>query len=130
MRNRLKKNYIYMYLYIYMPLLHFVLFKTTLRKTFWPNMKILSKNTSLLPPESMIPPFHILFTSSPTLISFIPLFFTSFIYILLYFASFRFYCFGNYVFLFFIYLFLLINILFDADFKNAICFWRSHLVFE
>ena len=45
-----------------MPLVHFVLFKTTLRKTFWPYMKILSKNTSLLPPESMIPPFHILFT--------------------------------------------------------------------
>ena len=70
MRNRLKKNYIYIYvciyiyiyIYIYMPLVHFVLFKTTLRKTFWPYMKILSKNTSLLPPESMIPPFHILFT--------------------------------------------------------------------
>ena len=91
MRNRLKKNYIY--IYIYMPLVHFVLFKTTLRKTFWPYMKILSKNTSLLPPESMIPPFHILFTP---LFHFLPLlvlfhsFFTSFIYILLYFASFRF----------------------------------------
>ena len=44
-------------------------------------------------PESMIPPFHILFTP---LFHFLPLlvlfhsFFTSFIYILLYFASFRF----------------------------------------
>ena len=47
-----------------MPLFHFVLFKTTLRKTFWPYMKILSKNTSLLPPESMIPPFHILFLNA------------------------------------------------------------------
>ena len=53
-----------------MPLVHFVLFKTTLRKTFWPYMKILSKNTSLLPPESMIPPFHILFTP---LFHFLPL---------------------------------------------------------
>ena len=25
---------------------------------------------------------------------------------------------------------LLINVLFYADFKNAICFWRSHIVFE
>ena len=53
-----------------MPLVHFVLFKTTLRKTFWPYMKIFSKNTSLLPPESMIPPFHILFTP---LFNFLPL---------------------------------------------------------
>ena len=56
-------------------------------------MKILSKNTSLLPPASMIPPFHILFTP---LFHILPLFvlfhsfFTSLIYILLYFASFRF----------------------------------------
>ena len=26
--------------------------------------------------------------------------------------------------------FLLISLLFYADFKNAICFWRSHLVFS
>ena len=76
-----------------MPLVHIVLFQITLRKSFWPYMMILSKNTSLLPPESMIPPFHILFTP---LFHFLPLlvlfhsFFTSFIYILLYFASFRF----------------------------------------
>ena len=94
MGNRLKKNYIY----IYMPLVHFVLFKTTLRKTFWPYMKILSKNTSLLPPESMIPPFHILFTPLfhflPLLILFHSFFFLlhSFIfyYILLHFVSFCF----------------------------------------
>ena len=70
--------------HIYMPLVHFVLFKTILRKTFWPYMKILSKNTSLLPPESMIPPFHILFTPLfhflPLLVLFHSFFFTSFIY--------------------------------------------------
>ena len=59
-----------MCIYVYMPLVHFVLFKTTLRKTFWPYMKILSKNTSLLPPESMIPPFHILFTDLLKLVTF------------------------------------------------------------
>ena len=31
---------------------------------------------------------------------------------------------------FLIYSSFLINILFNADFKNAICFWRSHLVFD
>ena len=40
------------------------------------------------------------------------------------------YCFGNYVYLFFIYFSFLINVLLNADFKNAICFWQSHLVFE
>ena len=54
-----------------MPLVHFVWFKTTLRKTFWPYMKILSKITSLLLPASMIPLFHILFTS---LLHFLPSF--------------------------------------------------------
>ena len=37
------------------------------------------------------------------------------------------YWFGNYVYLFF---YFLINLLFNADFKNAICFWLSHLEFE
>ena len=79
-----------------MPLVHFVLFKTTLRKTFWPYMKILSKNTSLLPPESMIPPFHILFTPLfhflPLLVLFLSFLLHSFIfyYILLHFVSFCF----------------------------------------
>ena len=36
-----------------MPLMYFVLFKTTIKKTFWPYMKILSKNTSLLPPAKL-----------------------------------------------------------------------------
>ena len=40
------------------------------------------------------------------------------------------YCFGNYVYLFLFYFSFLVNLLFNADFKNAICFWRSHLVFE
>ena len=79
-----------------MPLVHFVLFKTTLRKTFWPYMKILSKNTSLLPPESMIPTFHILFTPLfhflPLLVLFHSFLLHSFIfyYILLHFVSFCF----------------------------------------
>ena len=80
-----------------MPLVHFVLFKTTLRKTFWPYMKILSKNTSLLSPESMIPPFHILFTSLfhflPLLVLFhsflLHLYFTIFCFISFPSASFR-----------------------------------------
>ena len=72
------------------------LLKTTLRKTFWPYMKILSKNTSLLPPESMIPPFHILFTPLfhflPLLVLFHSFLLHSFIfyYILLHFVSFCF----------------------------------------
>ena len=37
------------------------------------------------------------------------------------------YCFGNYVYKFLIYFSFLINILFNADSKNAICFWRSAL---
>ena len=87
--------YLYIYIYI-LPLVHFVLFKTTLRKTFWPYMKILSKNTSLLPPESMIPPFHILFTPLfhflPSLVLFHSFLLHSFIfhYILLHFVSFCF----------------------------------------
>ena len=45
-------------------------------------MKILSKNTSLLPPASIIPPFHILFTP---LFHFLPLLvlFHSFSYFIL-----------------------------------------------
>ena len=56
-------------------------------------MKILFKNTSLLPPASMIPPFHILFARLFHLLPLLVLFhsfFNSFIHILLYFASFRF----------------------------------------
>ena len=40
------------------------------------------------------------------------------------------YCFGDYAYLFLIYFSFLNNVLFNADFKNAICFWPSHLVFE
>ena len=65
---------------IYMPLVHFVLFKTTLRKTFWPYMKILSKKHQFTPSRTSI--------SFSTLISFIPLFFFYFIH--LYFTIFCF----------------------------------------
>ena len=76
-----------------MPLVHFVLFKTALRKTFWPYMKILSKKHQFTPScvnDSSVS--HLIHTSISfsTVISFIPLLFTSFIYISLYFVSFRF----------------------------------------
>ena len=93
----MKVCYLNIYIHIYMPLVNFVLFKTALRKTFWPYMKILSKNTSSFPPASMIPLFHILFTH---LFHFLPLFvlFHSFFlihsfifyYILFHFVSFCF----------------------------------------
>ena len=36
----------------------------------------------------------------------------------------------SYVYLFLIYFSFLINVLFNADFKNAICFWQSHLFYS
>ena len=110
------------YIYIYMPLDHFVLFKTTLRKTFRPYMKILSKNTSLLPPASMIPPFHILFAPLfhflPLLVLFHSFFlFHSFIfyYILLHFVSF---CFISLHFLFILHHFASFRILVGSQFST------------
>ena len=89
-------NYIYIYIYIYHRFILFRLILNWRKPSLATNMKIpstLQKNTNLLPPASMIPRFHILFTP---LFHFLPLFvlfhsfFTWFISILLYFASFRF----------------------------------------
>ena len=88
-----------LYIYMYMPLVHFVWFKTTLRKTFWPYMKILSKKHQFTPSrvnDASIS--HLIHTSISfsTLISLIPLFFyfihlyfTIFCFISFPFASFR-----------------------------------------
>ena len=80
-------KYIYIYIYV-CP--WFILLNQVV------HMKILSKNTSLLPPESMIPPFHILFIPLfhflPLLVLFHSFLLHSFIfyYILLHFVSFCF----------------------------------------
>ena len=83
-----------------MPLVHFVLFKTTLRikenllalheDSLLKHQFTPSWGTDYRVNDSSISHFIHTSISFPTLISFIPLFFTSFIYILLYFASFRF----------------------------------------
>ena len=101
--------YIYIYTCIYMPLVYFVLFKTTLRKTFWPYMKILSKTPVYSHPRQWFLHFtfysHLYFIFYPysfysTLFYFIHLYFTifcfislgtfriHFVFILLHFASF------------------------------------------